>query len=90
MSIVLITGSCGLVGSDSVEFFTSKGFDVVGIDNINDYYDTKIKYVKRPNFYSFLPLDLKSINFKSRYFFYKFKFSSVLLIYLLFNISNEN
>ena len=33
MSVVLITGSCGLVGSASVEFFTSKGFDVVGIDN---------------------------------------------------------
>ena len=33
MSVVLITGSCGLVGSDSVEFFTSKGFDVLGIDN---------------------------------------------------------
>ncbi len=33
MSIVLITGSCGLVGSDSVKFFVSKGFDVIGIDN---------------------------------------------------------
>ncbi len=33
MSVVLITGSCGLVGSESVKFFTSKGFDVVGIDN---------------------------------------------------------
>jgi len=33
MSVVLITGSCGLVGSDSVGFFISKGFDVVGIDN---------------------------------------------------------
>jgi len=33
MSVVLITGSCGLVGSDSVKFFSSKGFDVVGIDN---------------------------------------------------------
>jgi len=33
MSVVLITGSCGLVGSESVDFFTSKGFDVVGIDN---------------------------------------------------------
>ena len=33
MSVVLITGSCGLVGSESVEFFISKGFDVVGIDN---------------------------------------------------------
>ena len=33
MSIVLITGSSGLVGSESVEFFFKKGFDVIGIDN---------------------------------------------------------
>ena len=33
MSIVIITGSTGLVGSESVEFFCKKGFDVIGIDN---------------------------------------------------------
>ncbi|MDA9663493.1 NAD-dependent epimerase/dehydratase family protein [Candidatus Pelagibacter sp.] len=33
MSIVLITGSCGLVGSEAVNFFSKKGFDVLGIDN---------------------------------------------------------
>ena len=33
MSAVLITGSCGLVGSEAVKFFASKGFDVIGIDN---------------------------------------------------------
>ncbi len=33
MSVVLITGSNGLVGSESVNFFSKKGFDVVGIDN---------------------------------------------------------
>ena len=33
MSVVLITGSCGLVGSESVKFFASKGFDVIGVDN---------------------------------------------------------
>jgi len=33
MSLILITGSCGLVGSESVKLFSSKGFDVVGIDN---------------------------------------------------------
>ena len=33
MSIVLITGSSGLVGSESVDFFSQKGFDVIGIDN---------------------------------------------------------
>ena len=33
MSVVLITGSSGLVGSESVDFFSKKGFDVIGIDN---------------------------------------------------------
>lgn len=33
MSVVLITGSCGLVGSESSIFFSKKGFEVVGIDN---------------------------------------------------------
>jgi CDP-paratose 2-epimerase len=33
MSVVIITGSSGLVGSESVSFFCKKGFDVVGIDN---------------------------------------------------------
>ena len=33
MSVVLITGSCGLVGSESVEFFYKKGFVILGIDN---------------------------------------------------------
>ena len=33
MSVVLITGSSGLVGSESVNFFSDKGFDVIGIDN---------------------------------------------------------
>ena len=33
MSVALITGSCGLVGSESALFFSKKGFDIVGIDN---------------------------------------------------------
>ena len=33
MSIVLITGSCGLVGSESTNFFLKKKYHVVGIDN---------------------------------------------------------
>jgi CDP-paratose 2-epimerase len=33
MSIALITGSNGLIGSESAYFFSSKGFDVVGVDN---------------------------------------------------------
>jgi CDP-paratose 2-epimerase len=33
MSIILVTGSAGLVGSESVRFFCDRGFTVVGIDN---------------------------------------------------------
>ena len=33
MSLVIITGSTGLVGSEAVSFFCDKGFDVIGIDN---------------------------------------------------------
>ncbi len=30
---IIVTGSCGLVGSESVKFFCNKGFYVIGIDN---------------------------------------------------------
>jgi CDP-paratose 2-epimerase len=33
MSVVIVTGSCGLIGSETVSFFAQKGFDIVGIDN---------------------------------------------------------
>ena len=33
MSIALITGSCGLVGSESALYFSKKGFEIIGIDN---------------------------------------------------------
>jgi CDP-paratose 2-epimerase len=33
MNIALITGSCGLVGSESSVFFSKKGFKILGIDN---------------------------------------------------------
>lgn len=33
MNIVLVTGSAGLIGSESVKFFCNRGFTVVGIDN---------------------------------------------------------
>lgn len=33
MSLAIITGCNGLVGSESVNFFCDKGFDVIGIDN---------------------------------------------------------
>ncbi|MBI1272778.1 MAG: NAD-dependent epimerase/dehydratase family protein [Alphaproteobacteria bacterium] len=33
MSVALITGAAGLIGSEAARYFADKGFDVVGIDN---------------------------------------------------------
>ena len=33
MPVAIVTGSAGLVGSESVRFFHEKGFDVIGVDN---------------------------------------------------------
>src|SRR5687768_16142537 len=33
MSVVIVTGCSGLIGSEATKFFHAKGFDVVGIDN---------------------------------------------------------
>jgi CDP-paratose 2-epimerase len=33
VSVVIVTGSSGLIGSETAKFFHEEGFDVVGIDN---------------------------------------------------------
>lgn len=33
MTVVMVTGSSGLIGSETVKFFHEAGFDVVGVDN---------------------------------------------------------
>ena len=33
MSVAIITGSAGLVGSEAVAYFASLGMDIVGIDS---------------------------------------------------------
>ena len=33
MSIAVVTGSAGLIGSEAVRYFAAKGIHVVGIDN---------------------------------------------------------
>src|SRR4051794_12985111 len=39
MNIAVITGSCGLIGSEAARYFAGKGFKIVGIDNdMRSYY----------------------------------------------------
>lgn len=40
---VLVTGGAGFIGSSVAEFLLSRGDDVVIVDEMNDYYDVRIK-----------------------------------------------
>jgi UDP-glucuronate 4-epimerase len=41
---ILVTGSAGFIGFHCVNRFAADGHDVVGIDNINEYYDVALKF----------------------------------------------
>ena len=41
---VLVTGAAGFIGSRLAFMLAKRGDEVVGIDNINDYYDQRLKY----------------------------------------------
>ena len=44
MKKILVTGTAGFIGFHLVKKLTALGYDVVGIDIINDYYDINLKY----------------------------------------------
>lgn len=75
---VLITGAAGFIGSHTCEKMLNKGYHVIGIDNLNDYYNPELKNYnisllnKFPNFH-FYKLDITNFNqlivlFKKQHF----------------------
>ena len=41
---VLVTGAAGFIGSFACAALLARGDDVVGLDNLNDYYDVRLKH----------------------------------------------
>ena len=41
---ILVTGTAGFIGSHLAKRLVERGDEVVGLDNINDYYDQNVKY----------------------------------------------
>ena len=71
MKIALITGSCGLVGSEASIFFAKKGFKIIGIDNNarkfffgkdGDITWIKSKLKKEVSRYNHLNIDIRNYN----------------------------
>ncbi|OZC01870.1 NAD-dependent epimerase [Rubricoccus marinus] len=43
MTRILVTGAAGFIGFHTAKRFLAEGVDVVGVDNLNDYYDPQLK-----------------------------------------------
>ena len=43
---ILVTGTAGFIGYFLAKKFLERGDEVVGLDNINDYYDVNLKYAR--------------------------------------------
>ena len=60
----LITGSAGFIGFHLSKKLLTKGFIVIGIDNLNNYYDQKLKkdrnkILKKFKNYKFKKIDIR-------------------------------
>ena len=46
MNSILVTGAAGFIGATTARALLERGDEVVGIDNINDYYDPRLKHAR--------------------------------------------
>ena len=84
---ILITGTAGFIGFHITKRLLNEGFEVVGLDNLNPYYDVKLKNSrlnilkelskKKSVKFSFFKEDLENQNFLTE-LFNKFTFNEVL------------
>ncbi len=49
MGTILVTGAAGFIGYHLCESLLREGHHVIGLDNINDYYDPQLKYDRLQN-----------------------------------------
>lgn len=89
---VLVTGAAGFIGSYVCKRLLERGDEVVGLDNINDYYSTSLKF-DRLSELGIAESDVKWFNYTLSQIYTNFKFIRCNLedkgaIELLFNTNN--
>ncbi len=62
---VLVTGAAGFIGFATVRHLLGRGDEVVGVDNLNDYYDVRLKQarleiLRQHNGFKFTRLDIEN------------------------------
>jgi len=67
MATILVTGAAGFIGFHLAKQLSQRGDTVIGIDNINDYYDVNLKlarlaHLKQEENFTFIKLDLVDKN----------------------------
>ena len=81
--MILITGCAGFIGFHVASFYLKKGIKIIGIDNINNYYNTKYKFQrlkileKNKNF-KFIKCDLKIKKSLNKLNIYKKKINYII------------
>lgn len=63
MSKILITGAAGFIGYHLAKQLDSLGYDVIGLDNYNDYYDVDLKRARAKN----LPIQIHDVDLRDAY-----------------------
>lgn len=78
---ILITGAAGFIGSHICEKMLLKGHEIIGIDNLNDYYNPKLKYdnlaLLNSDDFHFFKYDIRDFSLL-RSLFEKYTFNSVI------------
>ena len=63
---ILVTGAAGFIGMHVARALLERGDEVVGIDNLNDYYDVRLKYDRLTRLESYPNFTFKKIDIAKR------------------------